>query len=279
MSSPTIAPDGSVTLTVTVTNTGERPCREVVQLYFRDPVAEVTRPLVELTDWALVDLEPGQAREVTLRRAAPSSSPTPAATSRPGSTRARSSCSPGPTPPASSPVTVTVRKDVMIEIHPPPDPHRRRAAASSCRARCTTSASPAAEWGQRLDLLVEAGCDTVASYIPWLFHELPDGTIDVTGETRPERDIGAFIDLAASKGLRFIARPGPFIMAELKNEGIPYRRLPRPPGDRAGRLGRPAGAVAHGRLPRAGLPRRERPLVRRDHAGARRRGCSRRAAR
>ena len=44
---------------------GERPCREVVQLYFRDPVAQVTRPLVELTDWALVDLEPGQAREVT----------------------------------------------------------------------------------------------------------------------------------------------------------------------------------------------------------------------
>ena len=65
VSSPTVAPDGSVTLTVTVTNTGERPCREVVQLYFRDPVAQVTRPLVELTDWALVDLEPGQAREVT----------------------------------------------------------------------------------------------------------------------------------------------------------------------------------------------------------------------
>jgi beta-glucosidase len=65
VSSPTLPVDGSVTLTVTVTNTGVRPCREVVQLYFRDPVAEVTRPLVELTDWALVDLEPGQAREVT----------------------------------------------------------------------------------------------------------------------------------------------------------------------------------------------------------------------
>jgi beta-glucosidase len=36
-----------------------------VQLYVRDPVAQVTRPLVELTDWSLVDLEPGQAREVT----------------------------------------------------------------------------------------------------------------------------------------------------------------------------------------------------------------------
>ena len=65
LSSPTMTTDGSVTLTVTVTNTGERPCREVVQLYFRDPVAQVTRPLVELTDWALVDLEPGQSRGVT----------------------------------------------------------------------------------------------------------------------------------------------------------------------------------------------------------------------
>ena len=71
LSSPTMTTDGSVTLTVTVTNTGERPCREVVQLYFRDPVAQVTRPLAELTDWALVDLEPGQSREVTFDVQAP----------------------------------------------------------------------------------------------------------------------------------------------------------------------------------------------------------------
>jgi len=86
-----------------------------------------------------------------------------------------------------------------------------------------------AEWEQRLDLLVQAGCDTVASYIPWLFHELPDGTIDVTGDSRDERDVGAFIDLAAAKGLRFLARPGPFVMAELKNEGIPFRVDRAPP--------------------------------------------------
>ncbi len=66
-----------------------------------------------------------------------------------------------------------------------------------------------AEWSQRLDLLVEAGCDTVATYIPWIFHELPDGTLDVTGETRPERDIGAFIDLAAEKGCASSRGPGP----------------------------------------------------------------------
>ena len=64
VSATTIAHDGSLTLTVTVTNTGERPCRETVQLYVSDPVAQVTRPLVELADWRLVDLEPGESREV-----------------------------------------------------------------------------------------------------------------------------------------------------------------------------------------------------------------------
>ena len=79
------------------------------------------------------------------------------------------------------------------------------------------------QWEDRLDKLVEVGCTCVAAYIPWLFHELPDGSIDVTGRTRPERDLGAFIDLCADRGLTFLARPGPFVMTELKNEGIPYR--------------------------------------------------------
>jgi len=64
VSSTSVAPDGSLTLSVTVTNTGARRCRETVQLYVSDPVAEVTRPLVELTDWRLVDLAPGESREV-----------------------------------------------------------------------------------------------------------------------------------------------------------------------------------------------------------------------
>src|SRR5690606_14008968 len=82
---------------------------------------------------------------------------------------------------------------------------------------------PRHEWADRLRLAREAGCTAVASYLPWLVHQLPDGTIDVTGKTRPERDIGAFIDLCADHGLWFIARPGPFVMAELKNEGLPFR--------------------------------------------------------
>ncbi len=79
------------------------------------------------------------------------------------------------------------------------------------------------EWQDRLDKARDAGLNTIATYIPWLWHELPDGTVDVTGATRPERDLGAFLDLCHSNGFHVIARPGPFVMAELKNEGLPYR--------------------------------------------------------
>jgi len=80
-----------------------------------------------------------------------------------------------------------------------------------------------ADWDDRLRRLKEAGANTVASYIPWLMHERPDGTFDLDGHTVPNLDLGSFIDLAATHGLFFVARPGPFIMAEMKNEGLPYR--------------------------------------------------------
>lgn len=78
-------------------------------------------------------------------------------------------------------------------------------------------------WRRRLELLREAGADTVASYVPWGVHELADGTLDLTGRTRPELDLGAFVDLAAETGLLVVARPGPFQMAELRHEGLPGR--------------------------------------------------------
>ena len=79
------------------------------------------------------------------------------------------------------------------------------------------------DWADRLDKLVASGCDAVAAYMPWLVHETADGRIDLTGETSEYRDVVGFLDLAAERGLLVIARPGPFVMAELKNEGIPFR--------------------------------------------------------
>ena len=51
-------------MTVRVSNTGSRPCREVVQLYAHDPVADVTRPAVELLAWRAVELAPGASADV-----------------------------------------------------------------------------------------------------------------------------------------------------------------------------------------------------------------------
>lgn len=80
------------------------------------------------------------------------------------------------------------------------------------------------QWSERLDSVKELGINTVATYVPWLVHELPDGSFDF-GERHPYLDVGRFLDLCSSKGLMVIVRPGPFVMAELKNEGIGYSVL------------------------------------------------------
>ncbi|MGY1409118.1 MULTISPECIES: glycoside hydrolase family 3 N-terminal domain-containing protein [unclassified Luteimonas] len=49
---------------VRVTNTGQRAGTEVVQLYVRDDVASVTRPVRELRGFQRVDLQPGESRDV-----------------------------------------------------------------------------------------------------------------------------------------------------------------------------------------------------------------------
>jgi beta-glucosidase len=51
---------GSLTVSVDVTNAGEMPADEVVQLYVRDLVANVTRPVKELKGFRRIPIEPGQ---------------------------------------------------------------------------------------------------------------------------------------------------------------------------------------------------------------------------
>lgn len=59
-----IPADGSVKVSVNVTNTGDMAGDEVVQLYIRDRFSQVTRPVKELKDFARIHLEPGEARTV-----------------------------------------------------------------------------------------------------------------------------------------------------------------------------------------------------------------------
>src|SRR5690606_30611056 len=59
--------DGTVRVSLTVRNTGDRAGAEVVQLYLHDPVAQVTRPVVRLIGYARVELAAGEARQVTFQ--------------------------------------------------------------------------------------------------------------------------------------------------------------------------------------------------------------------
>ena len=65
LSTKEIGRDGEVRVSATVTNSGRRAGTEVVQLYVRDLVGSVTRPVRELKGFQKVELAPGEAREVT----------------------------------------------------------------------------------------------------------------------------------------------------------------------------------------------------------------------
>jgi beta-glucosidase len=54
-----------ITATVTVTNTGSREGKEVVQLYIRDLVGSITRPVKELKGFQKISLKPGESQKVS----------------------------------------------------------------------------------------------------------------------------------------------------------------------------------------------------------------------
>ena len=79
-------------------------------------------------------------------------------------------------------------------------------------------------WADRLDKIKALGHEVVACYIPWRHHEIEiDGVrrFDFNGETCPNRDVIGFLKLCQEKGLKVIAKPGPFVHAELNYGGLP----------------------------------------------------------
>jgi beta-glucosidase len=62
----TISPDESTRVLVDVTNTGKVVGDEVVQMYIRDYISSVTRPVKELKGFQRITLKPGQTETVSL---------------------------------------------------------------------------------------------------------------------------------------------------------------------------------------------------------------------
>jgi beta-glucosidase len=60
------SPNGPITVSFDVTNTGDRAGADVAQLYVGDPSARIERPVKELKGYQKVRLEPGKSEHVTL---------------------------------------------------------------------------------------------------------------------------------------------------------------------------------------------------------------------
>lgn len=59
--------NGKLTATVTVTNSGKKDGAEVVQLYIRDLVGSITRPVKELKGFEKIFLKAGESKQVTFQ--------------------------------------------------------------------------------------------------------------------------------------------------------------------------------------------------------------------
>jgi beta-glucosidase len=64
-STRSVAPGERIDISVTVENTGGVASDEVVQLYVRDPVASIARPVLELRGFKRIELAPGARKRVT----------------------------------------------------------------------------------------------------------------------------------------------------------------------------------------------------------------------
>ena len=67
ISAPSFSIGNKLDISVTVTNAGEVKGKEVVQLYIRDLIGSLTRPVKELKGFELIELEPKESKTVTFQ--------------------------------------------------------------------------------------------------------------------------------------------------------------------------------------------------------------------
>lgn len=95
-------------------------------------------------------------------------------------------------------------------------------------------------WEERLQQIRDSGFNLVSTYVPWIVHEIEEEVFDFTGETDERRDLASFLSLCDRMGLYCIVRPGPYVMSELINAGLPLWLLKNYPEilarDKAGQV-------------------------------------------
>ncbi|RPH28775.1 MAG: beta-galactosidase [Bacteroidales bacterium] len=84
---------------------------------------------------------------------------------------------------------------------------------------------PAEYWRHRIQMAKAMGCNTIAAYVFWNYHELSEGVYDFTTWNR---DLTKFINIAQEEGMWVLLRPGPYVCAEWDFGGIPTYLLKIP---------------------------------------------------
>jgi len=77
---------------------------------------------------------------------------------------------------------------------------------------------PKEYWQHRIQMAKAMGCNTIAAYVFWNYHEQEEGKFDFSSENR---DIAAFVKLAQQEGMWVLLRPGPYVCAEWEFGGLP----------------------------------------------------------
>jgi beta-galactosidase len=84
---------------------------------------------------------------------------------------------------------------------------------------------PVEYWRHRIRMAHAMGCNTIAMYIFWNYHERSEAQFDFSSGNR---DIGQFLRIAQDEGLWVLLRPGPYVCAEWDFGGIPAYLLSDP---------------------------------------------------
>ena len=77
---------------------------------------------------------------------------------------------------------------------------------------------PKEYWRHRIQMAKAMGCNTIAVYIFWNYHESSHGKYDFKTENR---DISQFIKLCRQENMWVLFRPGPYVCAEWDFGGLP----------------------------------------------------------
>ncbi len=77
---------------------------------------------------------------------------------------------------------------------------------------------PAEYWRHRIRMAKAMGCNTIAAYLFWNYHEPSEGVYDFSSGNH---NIRKFIELVQEEGMWLILRPGPYVCAEWDLGGIP----------------------------------------------------------